>query len=288
MAALHGHFGLVGPRTAEFPGGTPHEGARFGIDEEFRHLRAGRHIRAGQPIRVRLGDRHHVFRLPVDGNLARPSHRRTPGFTGLEVGAAVHSHFLIGEPAQNRTRQHPFHEDVVLQRHGLPRWRAEALKDARRVRRKLRPGDGPNDGLHVANALDGAAMPVGPVKAERRAPVVDHEHHVLFDPERFEQGIEITGVLGEGVAVRSRVVQLVGVAHADQVRRQAMPEAGHRRHDVAPQVGRGGIAVQEHDRIALTHFGVGHLLAKHFDFLLGQFVCVHLCRSLEIVDLKRP
>src|SRR4051794_18266368 len=93
-------------------------------------------------------------------------------------------------------------------------------------------------------------MAAGPVESKRRTPVVHHED----DPphggqtEADEEGVEVTPMLVERVTVRARVTQLVGVAHADEIGSHAPPEALQMGDDVAPEVTRRRVAVEEQDR----------------------------------------
>jgi hypothetical protein len=64
------------------------------------------------------------------------------------------------------------------------------------------------------------AMP-GQVEAEGRAPIVDDESDPFAHIQGLEQGIEVAAVLDEAIRVRATIGQLVGVAHADQVRGDA-------------------------------------------------------------------
>ena len=64
---------------------------------------------------------------------------------------------------------------------------------------------------------------------------------------------------------RPGVVELLGVAHADEVGGDAAPERRHVGHDVAPEVRRGRVAVQEDDGVAPARLDVGHALAEHLD-----------------------
>jgi hypothetical protein len=68
-------------------------------------------------------------------------------------------------------------------------------------------------------------MAVGPIEAQRRAPVVDHERYSLSDTELFEQRIEVAAVFDERVRRGPTVGELGGIAHADEVRRDAPPPA---------------------------------------------------------------
>ena len=67
-------------------------------------------------------------------------------------------------------------------------------------------------------------------------------------------------MLHEAIALRPRVVELVGIAHADQVRRDAAAEAREVGDDVPPQVRRRRVAVQQDDRVAAARLHVGHAL----------------------------
>ena len=129
-------------------------------------------------------------------------------------------------------------------------------------------GPGATIRFHVRDALHGVAMSVRPVEAERRAPVVDHEGHVLRDAERLEERVQVPAVLDERVAVGAAVLELVRVAHADQVRRDAAPLALEVRDDVPPQIRRRRVPVQQHDRVAGADFDVGHRGAEDFEALL--------------------
>src|SRR5260221_13386149 len=116
---------------------------------------------------------------------------------------------------------------------------------------------------HVGDAADRVAVPVGPVEAEPRAPVVDDQGDALTHPEVLQQGVEIATVLDEAVRPGTGVRQLVGVTHADQVRRDAASEGLQVGQHVPPQVGRRGVSVQQYDRIALADFYIGHVMAEY-------------------------
>ena len=91
---------------------------------------------------------------------------------------------------------------------------------------------------------------------------MDDQGHALAHIQSLEQGVEVTAVLDEAIRAGATVGQLVGVAHADQVGGDAAAEWLQVRQDVAPEVGRGGIAVQQHDGVALSHLHVRHLAAE--------------------------
>ena len=72
-------------------------------------------------------------------------------------------------------------------------------------------------------------------------------------------------MLDKPVTVRSGIVQLVGLSHANQVNGYAATVPGQLRHDIPPEIGRGGITVLKHDGITRSEFHVGHLFAMDFN-----------------------
>ena len=105
--------------------------------------------------------------------------------------------------------------------------------------------------------LDRVAVAVGPVEAERRSPVVKDEGHVLGRSYGLEPGVEVAAVLYEAIRARSGVRQLVGVAHPEEVGRQATPQGRQVRDHRPPEERRGWVAVQEHDRVGRPLFHEG-------------------------------
>ena len=67
---------------------------------------------------------------------------------------------------------------------------------------------------------DPVAVLVGPVEAERRTPVVQNEHHAVAEIEGVPQCEQVVTLLGVVVAVRSRVVEFVGVRPCRSGRRR--------------------------------------------------------------------
>jgi len=68
-------------------------------------------------------------------------------------------------------------------------------------------------------------------------------------------------VVDEAIRAGATVRQLIGVSHADQVGGDAAASWLQVRQHVAPEVRRGGIAVQQHDGVALSHLHVRRLAA---------------------------
>jgi hypothetical protein len=76
--------------------------------------------------------------------------------------------------------------------------------------------------------------------------------------ERLEERVEVAAVLDEGVGMGTAVRQLVRIAHANQVGREAMAEAREVGDDVASEGGGCRVAVEEDDRVALPGLDIGH------------------------------
>jgi hypothetical protein len=84
----------------------------------------------------------------------------------------------------------------------------------------------------------------------------------LVQIQGLEQGIQVAAVLDEAIGAGATVRQLVGVAHADKVGGDAAASWLQVRQHVAPEVRRGGIAVQQHDGVARSHVHVRHLATE--------------------------
>jgi hypothetical protein len=74
--------------------------------------------------------------------------------------------------------------------------------------------------------------------------------------ERLEPGVEVTDVIDEAIAAAGRLAR---APHADEVGSQTASGVGQLRDDVAPEIGRRRVAVQEHDGIAGPDVDVGHV-----------------------------
>jgi hypothetical protein len=91
---------------------------------------------------------------------------------------------------------------------------------------------------------------------------MNDEGDPLVQIQGLEQGVEVAAMLDEAIGAGATVRQLVGVAHADQVGGDAAASWLQVRQHVAPEVRRGGIAVQQHDGVALSHVDVRHLATE--------------------------
>src|SRR5215469_12778997 len=129
-----------------------------------------------------------------------------------------------------------------------------------------------HDRLHIRDTLYSLAVAVAPVEAEGRTPVMDNEGDPLVYIQVLEQGVEVATVFDEAIRSGAAVRQLVGVAHADQVRGDAAASSLQVRQHVAPKVRRGGVTVQQHDGVAITHLHIRHLAVedRRRSFLYGN------------------
>jgi hypothetical protein len=93
-----------------------------------------------------------------------------------------------------------------------------------------------------AMPFEGRGVPARPVEPQCASPVVDDERDALEGSDLLEEGIQVAAVVDEAVAL---VWSRIGVAHPDQVGRDAAAERLQVRDDVAPQVGLGRVAVQD-------------------------------------------
>src|SRR3546814_15061238 len=81
-----------------------------------------------------------------------------------------------------------------------------------------------------------------------RSPVMHDQNNPVPEIERLPQRVEIVTMLGIGITLGPRRIELVRIAHADQVTGDQPSQPGAMRHDIAPQIGRRRIAVLEEDR----------------------------------------
>src|SRR6266571_2084161 len=87
--------------------------------------------------------------------------------------------------------------------------------------------------------------------------------------ELFEQRIQKAPVLDEGIRAGAAGGQLLRVAHADKIGRNTASQFLQMRKHITPEVGRRGIAVQEHDRGTFAYLDISHALSQDIHTLLG-------------------
>ena len=78
------------------------------------------------------------------------------------------------------------------------------------------------------------------MESKRRTPIL-HDQVGAIDAQPIDQGIKIAHVIEETVGD----VRLAGLAEADEIGGNAVRDRGNQRQDIAPEIGRGGVAVQE-------------------------------------------
>jgi hypothetical protein len=127
----------------------------------------------------------------------------------------------------------------------------------------------------------------GPVEAECRAPVVNDQCDPVAQVENIEQCIEVLAVFGECVAVGPGVFDLVGVAVADQVRGDEAAEVGDVGQHVAPQIRRGGIAVEEHEGVAVSRIMDRHVAPEDRNPGFHEGSCAHGTGLVASVTIRQ-
>ena len=250
MYSLHRDLSLIGPRAAEIALTSSQYGSGFGVEEQFGH------IGLRQPRRVFIDNSDDVGRLTVQRNLAGPSEGRTPGLAGLQERSSIDVHLLLGQITNDAAGQHALHEEIVLQYHGLAGSGPESLEYPTCRRRPLVPGKALDYCFHVHDTRDPITMSVSPVKRQRRPPIVSDQDYLLFETDRIEPGVEVSGVVDEPVRAGRRPAR---PPHSDQVGSETPSGIPDVSHDISPQVRAGGIAVEEYHRTACSSIDVGHL-----------------------------
>ena len=173
-------------------------------------------------LRIAVGDRDDVGGLAFERNFARPGEGRTPRLAGLDEGLSIRVHFLVAELANDAAGQDALDENIIFQNHVVAGRTAQRLEDVDGRLRPFRPLQRPDDRLHVRDSLDGLGMPRGPVKAQRRAPVVHDERDVALEIEALEERVEMARVIDEAIRAGRRRSRR---AHPDEIRRDASRDA---------------------------------------------------------------
>src|SRR6516164_2922304 len=102
---------------------------------------------------------------------------------------------------------------------------------------------------------------VRPVEAERRAPIMADEHQRAMPDHGLDKAPQKVPMRHKAVGIGTGVRELVGIAHAEQIRRHAAAEPSNFGDDVAPEVRSGGVAVQkETDRLTTAELDIGYAL----------------------------
>src|SRR5271156_1230753 len=111
-------------------------------------------------------------------------------------------------------------------------------------------------------------MLIRPIETECRAPIVDDEDDFVAESELFPQSEKKAPMFRIGVTVGSGIRQLGRVAHPDEVTGDEAAETTAGRHHIAPEIGRGRVAMLEDDRGAFALINIGHAMAVNLEELL--------------------
>src|SRR3546814_5548515 len=107
-----------------------------------------------------------------------------------------------------------------------------------------------------------------------------HDQNIPFPRiARRPRRVEIVTMVSISITFGPRRIELVRMAHADQVTGDQPSQPGAMRHDIAPQIGRRRIAVLEEDRIAGPFIDIGHAPALDLnELLLAKWLCAEAHR----------
>src|SRR3546814_7786894 len=101
----------------------------------------------------------------------------------------------------------------VLQHQFSARLRAKGLKQIASLFGKIRPFERHGDRFHIGNPLYTLAVAAGPVEAEDGPPVMHDQNNPVPEIERLPQRVEIVTMLGIGITLGPRRIELVRIAH---------------------------------------------------------------------------
>ena len=129
--------------------------------------------------------------------------------------------------------------------------------------------EGGGNGFHKGDSFYFVSVVVGPVEADAGTPVVKDEGDVFLDAKGFEKSKSVFAIFGEGVAIGGSVRDLLRVTHTNHVDGDEATTAFEMRHDIAPEIGRGRVAVKKDDGVAGAFFDISHLATEDgFEFFL--------------------
>ena len=105
---------------------------------------------------------------------------------------------------------------------------------------------------------------------------MEHQDDLVAQANLAPQRKEIAALFGVGVTLRTGVLELIRIAHTNQIAGDQPTHSFAIRHDVAPKVRRGRVTVLENNCIAAAVLDIGHPLA--FDG--GEcLLSIGLCRD---------
>src|SRR3546814_2350170 len=99
----------------------------------------------------------------------------------------------------------------LLQHQFFARLRAKGLKQIAILFGKIRPFERHGDRFHIGNPLYTLAVAAGPVEAEDGPPVMHDQNNPVPEIERLPQRVEIVTMLGIGITLGPRRIELVRI-----------------------------------------------------------------------------
>src|SRR5262249_33094571 len=114
--------------------------------------------------------------------------------------------------------------------------------------------------LHIGDGRDVRRVANCPMETQCRSPIMQNQYDVFGQSKSLEPSVKIARMIHEPVCVCRRLSRLT---HPDQIGRETAAEFGYIGDDVAPEIGGGRIAVQEHDRLADANIDVAEFRVEH-------------------------
>src|SRR5262244_809066 len=201
---------------------------------------------------------HHIRGVTFNRNHSWPCERGPAVLARSSEGLTVSGHFRLTELAYDGVRQHSFNEHVLFKNQLLAAFGSETLKHTSCILGPVGPSERCDDRFHVNDALHSVAVLVGPVETHCRAPVMEHQDNLVAQADLFPQCKQIAALFGICVTLWTGVLELVRIAHADQIAGDQATQPFAERHDVAPEIRGSWIPVLENDCITAAVLDVGH------------------------------
>src|SRR6516165_12580544 len=153
-----------------------------------------------QPVGIGLDCLMDVCGISVDRNLPGPCQGRPAIFTRRRVRAPIFRHLLVCQRPDDRLGKNLLDEEVVFQNHLLAGVTADRLQYRAHTHTvpmilALRA----RDRFHECDPFYRVAMPVRPVEAQARAPVVEDKGNALANAQSLKQRFEIATMLDEPI-----------------------------------------------------------------------------------------
>src|SRR5262249_39355895 len=137
-------------------------------------------------------------------------------------------------------------------------------KHAVTTARKIAPPSRLHDGFHIADSLDLVGVAERAVEAQRRAPRVEHQNHIMMQTETPEARVPNTHMVDEPIRLCRRWCRL---PHAYEIGGEAATAVADVRDDVPPKKRPRRIAMEKDNRRPHADVNVAHLGINHTDSL---------------------